>query len=518
VLAHKSNFYARNCHFENSRNADFDIVAEHGCSIRRCTSIGAKCFVQERSTIAPLTIQDCHVASWTDAVAAVYLNGPTLIFDCTFSQPPSDKPPVKLMSNNQKLLVSGSQPTTVERLVQTASPNQVCFLPPGRMQGVITSPNEKFLQETAVVASKVFDAVRDFGAKGNGQADDTGAIQSAIDMARQYGRGAIAYLPTGRYAVSKTLLLTGQDYTLGGSGIRCGLIWHGKAGEPLVKVISVTNVALADLAVGNGDFGAMKHGDDILVTAPPGAPCRVSFDGVYAYGKYQKAPDTHGIHFVRLPKDSVIVASGVQGNLRMTDCARASMLFRTSYEGTVTIEGRDSTQDGLIGFLTRLTTQSRPALRVFDNQSVVMSDFYVEQSDQIAVFSGTPGQSDGAVTIQGPKAQMLTNNPVFDIQDYSGRIYYGQTQFYTEPVETKFRSAGPRPVQLMLAGDFWYNNHPGFDLNPATSLTVIANSGIADATMTPESLAALSAALDDLRRLGELDRHLSPIQNISQPH
>ena len=102
----------------------------------------------------------------------------------------------------------------------------------------------------------------------------------------------------------------------------------------------------------------------------------MSLDGVYAFGKYQKAPDLHGIHFVGLPAGSVIDASSVQGNLRMTDCARATLLFRTSYEGTVTIEGADSRRGGLIGFLTRLATVTRPALRVFDNQSVVMSDFY----------------------------------------------------------------------------------------------------------------------------------------------
>jgi hypothetical protein len=506
VLAHKSNFYARNCHFENSRNADFVIAAEHGCSIRRCTSVGAKCFVRDSSTVVPLTIQDCHVASWTDPVAAVYLNGPTLMFDCTFSGVSFDRPPpVKLTSDSQKLLVSDNRPAPVEQLVQAASAHQTRVIPPGRIQGVIASAKERFLQETAVVPNKVLDAVRDFGAKGNEQADDTAAIQSAIDAARRFGRGAIAYLPSGRYRVSRTLLVTGNDYTLGGSGFRCGLIWRGKAGEPFITVSNVQEVTLANLAVGNGDFGEMNHGDDILVTSPSNLPCRLVLDGVYAYGKYQKAPDTHGIHFVGLPAGSVIDASGVQGNLRITDCTGAMMLFQTSYEGTVTIEGGEPKHNGLIGFLTRLTTQSRPALRVLDNQSAVMSDFYVEQSDQIAVFSGMAGQDPGAVTIQGPKSEMPTNGLVFDIHDYAGRIYYGQTQFYVTPAETKFRSQGTRRLELMLAGDFWYKNHPLFDLDQAARLTLLGNSGVTDSAVTPESLNALSAALDDLRRLGEMD-------------
>ena len=37
VLDNKANFYARNCHFERSRQADFSVGSEHGSSIRRCT-------------------------------------------------------------------------------------------------------------------------------------------------------------------------------------------------------------------------------------------------------------------------------------------------------------------------------------------------------------------------------------------------------------------------------------------------------------------------------------------------
>ena len=509
VMANKSNFYARNCHFENSREADFVVTAEHGCSIRRCTSVGAKCFVLEHSTHTPLTIQDCQVAKWTDPAGAVYLTSLALMFDCSFSQPPSDQPPVKLMSTTQKLLISDNQPAPVGRLVSAASTNQVCLIPPGRSGAVVTSANEHFLQATANVSGKVFDAVRDFGAKGNEQADDTTAIQSAIDAARQFGHGAIAYLPTGRYRVSRTLLIAGHDYVLSGSGYRCGLVWHGKAGEPIMEVSGVTDVTLANLAVGNSDFGPMNHGDDILVTSSSGVPCHLILDGVFAYGKYQKAPDTHGVHFLQLPPGSVVDARQVQGNLRITDCARAQLLFRTSYEGTVTVEGDAGPQDGLIGFLTRLSTISKPALRVRDNNSVVLSDFYNEQSDQIAVLSGMEGQTNGSITIQGPKFHMNTTEPLFDIHDYSGRIYCGQSQFYCRPEETKFRHVGTQPLQLILAGNIWYKNQPVFELNPAARLTLLGNSGVADSSVDSESLTALSAALDDLRRLGELDYNLS---------
>jgi hypothetical protein len=120
------------------------------------------------------------------------------------------------------------------------------------------------------------------------------------------------------------------------------------------------------------------------------------------------------------------------------------------------------------------------------------------------------GQTNGSITIQGPKFHINnTMEPLFDIQDYSGRIYCGQSQFYCEPLETKFRSSGTRPVQLILAGDFWYRNQPVFETNQAAKLILLGNGGVADSSADSGSLTALSAALDDLRRLGELDHRLS---------
>jgi hypothetical protein len=512
ILGHKSNFYARNCHFESSRSADFDFDSEHGCSIRRCTSVDSACFVHARNAISPLTIQDCHVAKWTNPDGAVYLVSPTLLMDCSFTQPPSAQPPVKLLNPTQKLMASGNRPAAVEQLVQGANRDQVYLIPPGRLGGALNSAEEHFLKDKFDVSGKVIDVVRDFGAKGDGKADDTAAIESAIAAAQQTGHGAVAYLPTGRYSVSHTLQMTGHDYIVSGSGFRCGLIWSGKPGQPMIEISGVTNVRLADIAVGHHDFGAMNHGDDILVTSSPDAPIHLDLDGVYAFGMYDKQPDKHGIHFLQLPAGSVVDASRVNGNLRMTGCARATMLFRTSYEGTVTIEGKEPERDGFIGFLTRLTTGSNPALRVLDDQSVVLSDFYVESSDQVATFSGTAGRVDGAVTIQEPKINLLTTNPVFNIQDFAGRIYLGQSMFYGDPVEMRIRASGNRPVQLLLAGDFWYHNHPAFETNSATSLTLIANSATADTAVTAAAAATLSASLDDLRQLGRLDHNLAPVK------
>ena len=517
VASRKSNFYARNSHFANSRDTDFLIQGEHGSSIRRCTSTGSKRFVQE-ATIAPLTIQDCQVALWTDRNPALYLQGgPVLMFDCVFTPAASNSVPVKLGGAAQKLLLSNNRPSPVERLVSHPQPGQVYDIPSGKANGVITSATRHFLQETVSVSGKVFDAVREFGAKGDGKTDDTAAIQAAIDAARQCGYGAVAYLPTGRYRVTRTLGIAGKDYRVEGSGFNCGLVWRGEAGRPLVAVAGAVNVALANLAVGMHDWGEMNHGDDVLVTCLDGKPCRVVLDGVYAYGMYKKAPEKHGIHFLNLPAGSVVDARHVQGNIRITGCGRAQLLFRTSYEGTVTVERelakeesgkRKAEADGLIGFLTRVSTASKPALVVRDNQSVIMSEFYNEQSDQIAVLSGKPGQPEGRISIQSPKLHLNTTNALLDIRDYKGQIYWGESQFYCNPKETMIRSEGTQPLQLILTGNAWWQNRPQFDLADSTKLTLMGDVGVPD-SINPSALGGISSALDDFRRLGELDTRLT---------
>jgi len=58
--------------------------------------------------------------------------------------------------------------------------------------------------------------VRAFGAKGDGRADDTAAIQSAISACAEAG-GGIVFLPTGTYRVDGTLRV-GKKVTLRGAG------------------------------------------------------------------------------------------------------------------------------------------------------------------------------------------------------------------------------------------------------------------------------------------------------------
>ncbi len=60
--------------------------------------------------------------------------------------------------------------------------------------------------------------VKDYGARGDGSADDTAAIRSAIAMAQQNAYGGVVYLPIGQYVVTAPLVVTRSDILILGSG------------------------------------------------------------------------------------------------------------------------------------------------------------------------------------------------------------------------------------------------------------------------------------------------------------
>ena len=248
------NFYVRNCHFEGNRVVDIRDGSEHCSSIRRSTSLGSQAFVLRSSSVAPITIQDCHVEGWGNRDGAVLLSRPpVLLFDCVFTKPPQDGqqaglPPVRVPSEGQRLLVSGNQVHGAPGLIQGARPvlinipleslkpqtcgHQVKFRPPltlqvsrilqsearerragqtlerfmrpktclglrraslGQRTGVVHSARQRFLSEQAHLPRRVLDARRDFNARGDGVADDSAAIQKTIDAAAAASGDAIAY-------------------------------------------------------------------------------------------------------------------------------------------------------------------------------------------------------------------------------------------------------------------------------------------------------------------------------------
>lgn len=526
------NFYVRNCHFEGSRVVDIRDGSEHGSSIRRSTSMNSRAFVQRSSSVAPLTIQDCQVEGWTNPGGALLLSRPpTLLFDCVFTRPPLDQagaglPPVHIASEGQRLLISVNRVQGAVGLVQGARPMRIA-IPAGKRAGVIRSAGQIFLRERAPRPGRVLDARRDFGARGAGGTDDTQAIQRTIDAAASAAGGAIAYLPTGRYVITDTLRITGRDFMVGGTGWCSQLIWKGPPGGVLVEVREPQHVTLENLMVGAHDAGAMSNDIDIHQLGSTNGS-HMTYDGVYVFGMYQKEPLRKGLQFTNLGKSDVVVLPHVQGNLRFANCGSATVLANCSYEGSVVVEGRESACDGLLGFQTRLATIVKHGLYVRDNQSVVMSDFYVEQADNGYLFEGAADDPPGRSTIAGAKFQSFSStdpgkNTLLDIRNHHGQIAIGPYQFYQEPERMRLKQQGAVAVDLLVWASSWYGAKPYPQLGPAARLSAVGNDFYGEAPVDdllterrffqepPTETAGnlLSSALDDLRRLGEADLRLN---------
>ncbi|HVV70635.1 MAG TPA: glycosyl hydrolase family 28-related protein, partial [Verrucomicrobiae bacterium] len=339
------NFYVRDCHFEGSRVVDVRDGSEHCSSIRRSTSSGSHAFVSRSSSVAPLTLQDCHVEGWMNPEGTVLSSRPPLLlFDCGFRAPPADAhglrlPPVRVQSDGQRMVISENKVHGASSLTQGAHP-MLITIPAGMRTGVLRSANQSFFSSRAKLPTRVLDARRDFGAKGDGTADDTVAIQKAIDAAAGRSGGTLAYLPTGRYVITETLRVTGKHFFVGGSGWSSQLVWQGREGGVMVEVHDAQDVELQDLMVGAHDAGAMNNSIDIKQMGSV-TGSRVTYDGVYVFGMYQKQPLRKGLVFRNLGPNDVVLMPHVQGNVHFINCGRATVLANCSYEGSVVVEGKE---------------------------------------------------------------------------------------------------------------------------------------------------------------------------------
>ncbi len=500
-----ANFYVRDTHFEKSKVMDIRVRGEHGMSVRRCTSIGSRMFLEE-STIAPLTVQDCQVSAWMNPVGAITLgSGPVLLFDCVFTNPPTRHPPI-VVSSGQHVIVSNNQSAGTDGLVKPGASQNITEVPVGKLAGCLKSPTQTFFQESARIPGKVFDAKRDFGAKGDGQTDDTAAAQATIDAARACGKGAMAYFPSGTYPISSTLMVSGRDYFLGGCGVHTQLRGRNLQGKPVMQIEDPRQITVDNLAV-YGDGG--ENSIDILQTGTGAS--RIHYERLWVSGMYSRKPFVGGLHVRNLAQGAVVTGLHVNGNQHFTDSSRAMILMNTSFEGSIIVEGTEAMRDGILGFMTRLGTIVNYGLYVRDSQSIVMSDFYMEQSDRLLDFQGNPGDLAGRVTIQMPKSH-CSQNPVISIQNYNGRVALGPSMFYPGGVTpARIAQEGTNPCDFILMACQAYEVIPKLEFSSSAKGALLENTGkgMGKNEIPDGALSNVAEALDDLRALGALDLKLN---------
>ena len=520
------NYYVRSTHFEQSRVADIVSAPEHGCSIRRCTSLGSAMFLQHANGVTVMTIEGCTVAAWTNPRGAISISSaPALIFDCVFADPPAAGDcAIRIDSDRQRLVTSQNTVpaglSVFNRDATTRANVKVYEIPAGRRRGTALRPDQRFLKSTVRFPGKVFDAKRDFGAMGDGKNDDTTAIQRAIDAARSHGRMAIAYLPSGRYIVRDTLLVSGKGYYFGGAGMLSTLLeWRGKEDGVTIAVDDPDQITIEHLNL------EKKSGIDILQAAT-GRTSSVTYDGLFVSRSNEK-PFAGGLQCKGLTEKCTVFMPCVVGTLHFLDSSAATIVVPISYYGALIVEGKGPQRDGLLGILTRFSNGDYNVV-VRDNQSLVMSDYYSEQSGNIFLLEGQPEGPPGRVTVQAAKLHLdekrATN--VIEVRNYAGQMFLGPGQFYGVAAEG-IALAAERPMDLFLFANCFYSPSlkivkrgiaNAYRLGNYPVATKDVPNGEIEAmfgdTLPVSRLGEIAMALDDLRRLGETVLRLTHPQTI----
>ena len=549
IVSNYGGCYIRDCHFERSTVRDILLNSGPSSGVRRCTSLDSKTFLEYNGPVEGISIQDCRIDGWSDRRGAILLRGaPVVMFDCVIGNPSSallpeelrerfpiwpvkiiGKETQRLIISNNIITVKGKQEPLSRKNVLGESAlgfecGRVYEIPAGERKGSLKSAKQSFLKTSVPVPSKIFDAKRDFGAKGDGQADDSEAIQKAIDAAKARGNDSMAYLPGGTYRITKTLELTGSNYRLGGAGECSNISWGGAKGGTTVHVSDPDYIIIEGLAVGGKD-----NDNDILQTSTGAKPSFVCYDKIFVFSpvyneKYWGATDysdKKGLRLEGLKKDDTVLVKYIRGNFHCVNSAAATILCDASFNtGHIVIEGKGGDRSGFTGFLTKLGVCENPTLTVKDSNSITFGDLYMESDIGTIKLEGSDGDPAGRVTIQGVKFQnAIKENPAMVSNNYHGEFTLGPDMLIM--MSSRFEFTGNNPLSIAFMGVFTYAADPVFKAGPNVKFHFVGNEGsdgktpgfdcppsIRDTDLNA-AIPQISRSLDDFRRLGEIDLMLN---------
>ncbi len=425
VHVYRGNIYLRDSHFENSKEEDV-LLPPHSHSIRRCSSIGSNAFMrcaQKGPYSLTLAVQDCLVENWKDPAGAVQLSnrGPILIFDSVFSKPANPDSPAVNLDNDPKwmqtLLTANLKYVNVSaKPIESDVQNHLVDIPRQRPEFLIEKYGASRWSHRPALPSKIFDAKLDFKAAGNGVTDDASAIQKTVDAAAAFGKNAQAYLPAGGYLIKKTINLGPGQYSFGGTiARRAEIVWGGAQDTVMIHANNTDGAKINQLFL-SAPKDVKTTG--LLVTADRKGSFEI--DGIFAGGSFQ--PNFRGTVLNKLPSGFKVSSPHLDGELNIEQCGDATILLDywfTGYDAPMTVSG--PTGPGFIGINSAAGSHNDPDLKVLDSASIVIGDFYTEQTLRSLIASGKPGQPPGRITISYAK-QACREPDIVRLDGYSGQV------------------------------------------------------------------------------------------------
>ena len=463
----RGNVSIRDCHFERSRTEDI-LLCSQMHSVRRCTSVGSKQFIYVlfSGDGCEATVEDCHVEGWTGKEGAMTfaMRGPTTIYDCTFTLPPDTKAPIRLTNSvycKQLALVSNCAAPSSSALYDPGANGQVTEIPAGLRGPNLNNPHQSFFRSTAPpVPTIILDVKRAFGAKGDGVHDDTDAVLNTLAAARSASVKSVVYFPPGNYVITRTLPITGGNYSVEGSGHQTILHWQGPDNGVLWSVRDPQSLALTNM-----NFTAPLSAAVIRQTSTGAGPSKMLYarlwseytylgpnDSIGWNGHISAAQAYRGLECDSLPPSATVLLDDVTGMIHITNCSRA-LILGDFLQGAVAVDGAAYEKTGFLGMLAHDACLNTCDIVVRDNQDFVGTNFYTEQTATALRVSGdgaAPGQP-GHVTIQGSFTRTYEATPI-TIDNYEGRVAYTGASIQGA-VKPRILQKGARPVDIVLLGN-----------------------------------------------------------------
>lgn len=524
------------CHFERSKICD--VQGGHEMHVRHCTSHGSARFYASNPN-APLSadlLEDCWIDSWTDATGAVLLNiaGPHLLFDNHFSHPPAKSLPITLKPNTNlpvQVMLSNNQMDVLRDaalLNPSSGANNTIVIPPGRRGSLLKSATQTFLKAKYPADSKhIIDVSQPPYSLSPAMKDCSPTLQAAIDAARKAGNGTIVHIPSGIWLLASPLNVTGENYTVEGTGFGTMLAGNGLPSDTaLVAVQNPHRITIRQLRIG---VLPGKNVASIRETAT--GPCSAVYDEISSSGLNMGNPGASGdanhepgILLDHLPAGSKIYLPHVDTPITATSSGPAQIFSKYLAIGMINVNGL-SPQTGYLGAQVLEGGQQQGAghnIVIGDNCNLTIGDYYSEQSGNDLVASGGAGTQPGHIAIQGFLSASGNNNgsgqptTTIDLDNYAGRVMYGSSIFgnYNSSVPVQITQKGTNPVDLVLLAVTYSKFNPTIKTESANvvgALNVLDTPypGVALPDMpnplTDAAKQTIARSLDDMRELEAVD-------------